>query len=228
MDTIHNVSPIQAEIPAKPLMRGWSHALAACASLLLTIALCWHSRTDLPRFISLLIFGLSMLELYTVSACYHIGHWREKPRRLLRTIDHANIFVLIAGTYTPLCFNLLSGWLRIAILVVIWILAALGVGLAIFTLHLPRWVTATLYIGMGWVVLLAIPAFLTVVPWYAVATLLLGGMLYTIGAVVYACKRPNLFPRIFGFHEVFHLFVIAGSVAFASCIWIWVLNVPRR
>jgi hemolysin III len=227
MNTTDEVLPLQAEISAKPLMRGWSHALAACASLLLAIAFCWYSRTDLPRLISLLIFGLSMLELYTVSACYHIGHWREKPRRFLRTIDHANIFVLIAGTYTPLCFNLLSGWLRITILAVIWTLAVLGVGLAIFTPHLPRWVTVTLYIGMGWVVILALPAFLKIVPWYAVTTLLLGGVFYTIGAVVYARKRPDPFPRIFGFHEVFHLFVIAGSVAFSLCIWIWALHVPR-
>src|SRR5260370_35548450 len=110
MDKTLHVSPAQEEILAKPLMRGWSHALAGFASSLLTIALCWRSRADLPSLISLLVFGLSMMELYTVSAFYHVGRWREKPRRLLRTIDHANIFVLIAGTYTPLCFNLLSGW----------------------------------------------------------------------------------------------------------------------
>jgi hemolysin III len=227
MNKVFTVSPVPSDIPAKPLMRGWSHVLAALASLLLTVALCWRSSTDLPRLISLLIFGLSMLELYSISALYHVGRWREKPRRILRAIDHANIFVLIAGTYTPLCFNILSGWLRIVILVVIWALAALGVGLAIFTLHLPRWITAALYIGMGWVVVLALPAFLAVLPWYAVAILLLGGVLYTIGAIVYARKRPDPFPRVFGFHEVFHLFVIAGSAAFASCIWIWAVTFPR-
>ncbi|HEX7737791.1 MAG TPA: hemolysin III family protein [Ktedonobacteraceae bacterium] len=211
----------------KPLMRGWSHALAALASLILTLALCWQSRADVARLISLLIFGLSMLELYTISALYHIGRWRPLADRVLRAIDHANIFVMIAGTYTPLCFNLLSGWLRVTILAVIWSLAVIGVGLAILTLHLPRWVNAALYIGMGWVVILALPAFLAVIPWYAVAILLLGGVLYTLGAVVYARKRPNPFPRVFGFHEVFHLFVIAGSIAFASCIWIWALQVPR-
>lgn len=227
MNKVFTVSPVPSDIPAKPLMRGWSHVLAALASLLLTVALCWRSSTDLPRLISLLIFGLSMLELYSISALYHVGRWREKPRRILRAIDHANIFVLIAGTYTPLCFNILSGWLRIVILVVIWTLAAFGVGLAIFTLHLPRWITAALYIGMGWVVVLALPAFLAVLPWYAVAMLLLGGVLYTLGAIVYARKRPDPFPRIFGFHEVFHLFVIAGSTAFASCIWIWAVTFPR-
>ncbi len=218
MNKVLQTSPITTQ-PSKPLMRGWSHALAAFASLLLTIALCWLSRADFPRLISLLIFGLSMLELYTISSLYHIGRWNARPAHVLRAIDHANIFVLIAGTYTPLCFNLLSGWLRVTILVVIWTLAVLGVGLAIFTLRLPRWITATLYIGMGWVVVLALPAFLAVIPWYEVATLVLGGVLYTLGAVVYARKRPDPFPRVFGFHEVFHLFVIAGSIAFASIIY---------
>lgn len=230
MNKVLQDAPAVAVAPSaakKPLMRGWSHALAALASLLLTLALCWQSRADLARLISLLIFGLSMLELYTMSALYHIGRWKARPARVLRAIDHANIFVMIAGTYTPLCFNLLSGWLRVTILVVIWSLAAVGVTLAIFTLHLPRWINAALYIGMGWVVILALPAFLAVIPWYAVATLLLGGVLYTLGAVVYARKRPDPFPRVFGFHEVFHLFVIAGSIAFASCIWIWALHVPR-
>ena len=228
MNTTLQDAQTAPELPAKkPLMRGWSHALAALASLLLTIALCWQSRTDLLRLISLLIFGLSMLELYTLSALYHIGRWSKRTAHVLRAIDHANIFVMIAGTYTPLCFNLLSGWLRVTILLVIWTLAALGVGLAIFTLRLPRWITATLYIGMGWVVVLALPAFLVAMPWYGVTLLFLGGVLYTVGAFVYARKRPNPFPRMFGFHEVFHLFVIAGSAAFATCIWIWVLHAPQ-
>ena len=212
----------------KPLLRGWFHAVAAVGAVALTIVLCWLSRGDTPRLISMLIFGLSMVELYTVSATYHIGRWPERTRRVLRSLDHANIFVLIAGTYTPLCFNILDGWLRITILSVIWFLAVLGVAFSVLTLRLPRWVGASLYIGMGWVVVLALPAFLVVLPWTAVATLMLGGVLYTIGAVVYARRWPNPFPRILGFHEIFHLFVIAGSVAFAACIWIWALPFPRR
>ncbi len=212
----------------KPLLRGWSHAAAAVASIVLTIILCWLSRADMPRLISMLIFGLSMIELYTVSALYHIINWGGPTRRVLRSIDHANIFVLIAGTYTPLCFNILTGWVRLTILIVIWILAILGVGLSISRLKLPRWVTVALYVGMGWVVVLALPAFLAVLPWIAVAILLLGGILYTIGAIVYARKQPDPFPRIWGYHEIFHLFVILGSIAFAACVWIWVLPFPRH
>lgn len=227
-DTVANAVDKEVEKISKPLLRGWFHAGAAVGAVALTVILCWLSRGDTPRLISMLLFGLSMVELYTVSATYHIGRWPERTRRVLRSLDHANIFVLIAGTYTPLCFNILDGWLRITILSIIWLLAALGIAFSVLTLRLPRWVSASLYIGMGWVALLAIPGFLAVLPWTAVATLVLGGLLYTIGAVVYARRWPNPFPRVLGFHEIFHLFVIAGSIAFAACIWIWALPFPRR
>lgn len=227
-DHVVNVVDKEVEKIIKPLLRGWFHAVAAVGAVVLTILLCWLSRGDTPRLISMLIFGLSMIELYMVSATYHIGRWPERTRRVLRSLDHANIFVLIAGTYTPLCFNILDGWLRITILSVIWFLAVLGVAFSVLTLRLPRWVGASLYIGMGWVVILALPAFLALLPWTAVATLILGGVLYTIGAIIYARRWPNPFPRTLGFHEIFHLFVIAGSVAFAVCIWIWALPFPRR
>jgi hemolysin III len=204
----------------KPLLRGWSHALAAVGALALTIVFCWLSRNDVPRLLSLLIYGLSMIELYTVSATYHIGRWSVGTRHVLRAVDHANIFVLIAGTYTPLCFNLLTGWVRVAILVTIWALALTGIGLAVINERLPRWGNASLYVGMGWGALPVLPALVGVMHW-GVALMVLGGLLYTIGAVVYARKRPNPSPRIFGYHEVFHLFVIAGSVAFAGAIGGW-------
>lgn len=212
---------------SKPFLRGWFHAFAALGAVILTIALCWRSRTDPLRLISLVIYGLSMIELYTVSATYHLGNWREPVRSRLRAIDHANIFVLIAGTYTPLCYSLLNGWFRPTILIVVWLLAIVGVALATLTLKTPRWVTAGLYVGMGWVVVLALPTFLTIVPWFAVGLLLLGGILYTIGAVIYARRWPNPFPRVFGFHEIFHLFVIAGSVAFAVAVWFWAFPIPH-
>src|SRR5579862_3511687 len=180
-NTLHSALAVPTRPVQKPLMRGWSHALAAFASLVLVVVFCVESWSDGPLLIALLIFGVSMLELYTISALYHIGRWGPRTARVLRAIDHANIFVLIAGTYTPLCFHLLSGWLRITILAVIWGLAATGVSLAVFALRLPRWVNAALYIGMGWMVLLALPAFLAVIPWYAVALLGLGGLLYTVG-----------------------------------------------
>ncbi len=214
----------------KPLLRGWFHAAAALVAVGVTVILCWLSRSDIPRFFSLLIFGLSMIELYTVSAIYHILTWSPAKRRVWRAIDHANIFVLIAGTYTPLCFNLLTGWVRSSLLITIWALAVIGIVLTITTLKSPppRWINVTLYIAMGWVAILALPAFLAVVPWITVATLLLGGLFYTLGGIVYARRRPDPIPHILGYHEIFHLFVIAGGVAFAACIWIWALPFPRQ
>ncbi|WP_161982268.1 PAQR family membrane homeostasis protein TrhA [Dictyobacter alpinus] len=219
----------QVQQKIKPLLRGWFHAAAALASVILTLVLCWYSRADLPRFISLFIFGLSMIEMYTVSAIYHIVHWEPAKRRVWRALDHANIFVLIAGTYTPLCFNILSGWVRITLLTTIWLLALAGIVFALFpyALRVPKWFSASIYILMGWIAVLAMPAFLAVLPWSFVFTMIAGGLLYTIGAIAYATRWPNPFPRVFGYHEIFHIFVIAGSVAFASCVWIWALTFPR-
>jgi len=214
-------------IQPKPLLRGWFHAGAALASLIFTIALVWASAYDPPRMVSMLIFGLSMVELYTVSAIYHIGRWQPRVHRVLRSLDHSNIFILIAGTYTPICFNVLNGWLRPATLVAIWSLALAGVVLAIFKLNLPRWVGSLLYVGMGWVSVLVVPAIVQALGWGPVLLLMLGGILYTVGAVIYAMKWPNPFPRVLGFHEVFHLFVIAGSIVFAIVITVWVLPYPR-
>lgn len=211
----------------KPLLRGWFHAFAAFGSVAMTIGLLLQTYHDWLRFLSMLTFGLSLIELYTVSAIYHIGSWKGRGRTVLRALDHANIFVVIAGTYTPFCVNVLSGWLRIVVLALIWTLALAGVVSSVFTLRLPRWASTALYLGMGWVSLVALPRFWELLPWEAVGLLFAGGLLYTVGAVIYGLKKPNPLPRFFGFHEIFHLFVIAGGVAFAVAIWVWVVPFPR-
>jgi hemolysin III len=211
----------------KPLLRGWSHAAAAVAALVTTVALVALSGADVARAVSMLIFGLSMILMYVVSAIYHIGRWRPETTRVLRALDHANIYVLIAGTFTPLCLNVLDGSFRTTMLAIVWSVAIAGVALSVFTEHLPRFVTAGLYIGMGWIGVVVVPAFARLMPWPAVAVLLLGGLLYTVGALVYALRRPDPYPRVFGFHEVFHLFVIGGSAAFTVTIWVWVLPFAR-
>lgn len=211
----------------KPLMRGWFHIFAALGSVAATVGLLLRTLDDPLRLLSLLVFGLSTIELYTVSAIYHVGWWKGRRRTVLRALDHANIFVLIAGTYTPICVNVLSGWLRIALLALIWLLALVGVAGAVFTLRLPRWVSTGLYIVMGWVALISAPVLIRLLPWEAIGLLVGGGVLYTIGALFYALKRPNPFPRVFGYHEIFHLFVIAGGTAFVVMIWGWVVPFPR-
>jgi len=223
MDT----SSAAALLLPKPLLRGWFHAGAGVASVIITIIFCAITAHDPPKLVSLLIFGLTMVELYTVSAVYHIGRWSEQPRKVLRSIDHANIFLLIAGTYTPLCFNLLHGWFRVALLVGIWSLAAIGLGLAVYTTHLPRWLSPLLYVLMGWTALLAMPAFAAATSWALILLLLTGGILYSVGALIYGRRWPNPSPRIFGFHEIFHIFVIAGSIVFVIVMFIWVIPFMR-
>jgi hemolysin III len=190
---------------------------------MLTVLLCWASWGEWPKMVAMLVFGLSMIEMYTISAIYHIGRWQERRWRVLRSLDHANIFLLIAGTYTPLAVVILTGWLQVALLTLIWLLALGGVALSIFARRLPRGIRSTLYVVMGWVSLPALPALMQVLPLTAIGLLILGGVLYMVGAVIYARQRPDPFPRVFGFHEVFHLLVIAGNLAFVAVIVLWVL-----
>ncbi len=214
-------------VTPKPLLRGWLHAGAAVGAIVLTVALCGRSSQDLPRFLSMLVFGLSMVELFAVSAIYHIGKWRPAVHSKLRAVDHANIFILIAGTYTPVFFNALTGWIRPTFLAAVWILALMGIALAAFTIRWPRWVGTSLYIIMGWVSVLAVPALLETLTYEPILVILLGGVAYTLGAVVYALKKPNPSPRIFGFHEIFHLLVVLGAALDAAAIWAWILPLPR-
>jgi len=206
---------------AKPLLRGWFHAVAAAISVVFTAVMLVASSPNAQRMLALLVFGLSMMLLYTVSAVYHIGRWSHRVHAVLRSLDHSNIFVLIAGTYTPLCVVALQGWGRFAMLVSIWALAIGGVFLSVFKPSVPRWVGTALYIIMGWISLLVLPFFWSALSGWAVGSMALGGLLYTIGAVIYAMKRPNPIPAVLGFHEVFHLFVIAGSIVFATVVWIY-------
>jgi hemolysin III len=216
-----------AEKILKPLLRGWFHAFAAIAWIGVIVFLCWESSEDLPRMFSVLVFGVSTFILYAVSAIYHIFDWRGIWHKIWRTFDHANIFVLIAGTYTPICFNVLSDWVRIITLSAIWLMALAGIVISILGNRISRGVRTGFYLSMGWVSLLTFPALISVLPWYAVGFLFLGGAFYTVGALVYALRRPNPFPNYFGFHEIFHIFVIAGGTAFTLCIYFWVLPYPR-
>ena len=214
-------------VAGKPLLRGWSHAVAVVPAVAATVILISQSRDDLPRLLSMLVYGVSLIALYATSALYHIGSWAGRWRTTLRAIDHTNIFLVIAGTYTPICVNLLSGWLRPTVLISIWIVAAAGVTFSVAALRLPRWLGVTLYVGAGWIALVPAPTLVQTLPLPASVLLLGGGLLYTAGATIYACRRPDPLPHIFGYHEIFHLFVIAGSAAFFVLIWVWVIPFPR-
>ena len=168
-------------------------------------------RGDLLVLAAMVVYGVSLCILFGASSLYHGFPGSAARTSVLRKIDHAAIYVLIAGSYTPVLFVALHGAWRIATLASIWGIAIAGVMLTMWFVHAPRWLSATVYIAMGWFAV--VPAFKLVPALPHVVTLLiaLGGLLYTLGAVIYATRTLNLLPRRFGFHEVFHLFVLAGA-----------------
>lgn len=165
-----------------------------------------------PRGIaSVAVYGVSMVMLYASSSTYHLLHVRTATRARLRQLDHAMVPVFIAGTYTPFCVIALPGILGHGVLIAIWTMAFGGLLKSIFWIHSPRWVTAGVFVVMGWlIVVAAYPLALAVGP-DIVAYILAGGCAYTLGAAVYARKWPDPWPATFGFHEIWHLFVLVGS-----------------
>jgi hemolysin III len=218
----------RVEAAAKPLLRGYLHLGAAILAVIGTVALLILATGDWPKQVTLVIYGLSSVWLFGMSALYHIGSWEPGRKALLRRLDHANIFILIAGTYTPIAFNVMTGWWRIGILAAVWGLALAGIIAAAPRLSLPRWLMVALYLATGWVALAAIPEIAHNLGLGAILMLVLGGALYTVGALAYTFKRPNPWPRVFGYHEVFHLCTIAANAVFFAFMVIYVVPFVRR
>ncbi len=191
---------------------GLTHLGGAIAAFIGLVALLLIGWGDWVHEVSLTIYGVSLILMLTASACYHLI--KASPRRLLflRKLDHTSIYLLIAGTYTPICMNLFSGIWNWGMLAVIWAFALVGTIVKLFVINAPRWITVVVYIVMGWLGILALPQLLTAIPNGGLFLLLLGGILFTLGAVVYATKTLDFYPNVFGFHEVWHLFVLAGCL----------------
>jgi hemolysin III len=211
----------------KPLLRGYSHAVMAPIALVLTVYLAWVTAGDLGRQLSLLVYGCALVLLFSVSAMYHIGNWPQQAREVLRRFDHSNIFLVIAGTYTPICMVLLSGWWRIGILSVVWVLSLTGIVVTVSGVPMRRGLMTALYVIVGWVAVAAIPKILSTVGFTGGGFILAAGILYSMGAVCYALKWPPLWRRVFSYHEVFHLFVIGASVLFFFFMLGYVIPLPR-
>jgi hemolysin III len=199
---------------SKPLLRGWSHGLAALVSIAGLVALILVTRHDPAKLVSMIVYGTGLVLLFGVSGTYHIFNWPSKVKDWLRRADHATIFVFIAATYTPLAFNVLDGWWRIGVLVAIWTCAVVGVAGAAPFLRIPPRPLAGLYLAMGWLVVVALVPLTAALGWAAAALMALGGLQYSLGAAAYAFKKPRLWPRVFGYHELFHVAVITASLTF--------------
>jgi len=165
----------------------------------------------LDRLVALGVFGGSLISLYGASALYHLLPLSPAGVARLRRLDHMTIFVLIAGTYTPVCLLALKGGWRVGLLGAVWGLALCGVLLKLLWMDAPRWLSVALYLAMGWLAVVAAPAILEAVPAGGILWLLAGGVVYSVGALIYGLKRPDPLPGVFGFHELWHLFVLAGS-----------------
>jgi hemolysin III len=193
----------------KPLLRGVSHLIAAAAAVPAVVALLWHAQGQAAQ-LGAAVYGGSLILLFGVSATYHRRFWSLRARRVVGRLDHAAIFLLIAGTYTPLGL-LIGPGAGHRMLATVWIGAALGVALVVGWHGLGKRLRAGIYVVLGWAVAPVLPELRAAVGDGAMALFFAGGALYTVGAVIYAVRRPDPFPRTFGFHEIFHLLVIAAA-----------------
>lgn len=194
-------------------VNGLSHLAAALAAMVGMIGLVVIGKSSVGKELSLLIYGTTLVLLFSASATYHLVRGSPRVLGALRKLDHAAIYLLIAGSYTPFCYNMFSGFWKWGLLAIVWSLALVGVLLTMFFMRVPRWLNTSIYVVLGWLALLGIGEMLAKLPPGALAWLCIGGILYTLGAVIYAAKLFNFVPGKMGFHEVWHIFVILGALA---------------
>jgi hemolysin III len=194
---------------AKPKLRGWFHAVTSPLALASGIVLIALAPTG-PGRAAAVAYAVTSVVLFTTSAIYHRGHWGTVAERRLKRLDHANIFLLIAGSYTPFAVLALNGAARAAVLSAVWGTALLGVAFRVFWVNAPRWLYVPLYIGLGWAAAFFVPQLIHGAGIAAFVLIAAGGLLYTFGGLVYGLKRPNPSPRWFGFHEIFHACTVAA------------------
>jgi len=182
--------------------------IIAIGSLVLVVL----SKGDISTQIVSIIYGLSGIFLFSASFMYHSKKQMENDKTIWRKLDHTAIFFLIAGTYTPLCFLYLDGKMRWGSLIAQWSLVVLGTLFKFLFINAPRVLGTIIYLLMGWLVMVPMATLVKTMPRVAFLFLVAGGLSYTIGAIIYACKKPNPLPGFFGFHEIFHLFISGGAI----------------
>ncbi len=200
----------------KPRLRGLFHLWGFAVFAVLGAVLVATTSGGRER-VAAAAFGGALVLTFGISALYHRGNWRPAARRVMRRLDHASIYVLIAGTYTPYGLLVLSGAWQLSILGVVWIGAALAIVQRVFWLDAPRWVPVAAGISLGWIGVIVLPQVIEASGFSGTFLVAAGGVLYTLGAIVYAFQRPDFRPAVFGFHELFHvLTVLAASCQFAA------------
>lgn len=188
----------------------WAGAALALAGLIALLVVGW---TTPAKVISLVIYGISLIAMFSASATYHMVTVKERALEIFRKVDHSAIYLLIAGTYTPFCVNAFQGFWKWGMLIIIWSLALIGITVKVFYVRAPRWLNAGIYLVMGWLCIGAAGQMLAALPVWVLGWLVAGGIIYSLGAIVYMTKIFNFVPGIFGFHEIWHLFVLAAATA---------------
>jgi len=196
---------------SKPKLRGWLHAVMFPVAFVAGVVLVALAGTREAR-ISSAIFSLAAVLLFGASALLHRGSWSPRVTRMLRRLDHSNIFLIIAGTYTPLAVLALPPDKGRVLLWIVWIGALIGVAFRVLWVGAPRWLYTPVYVALGWVAVIYLPDLLDGAGVGVVVLILIGGVLYSAGALIYGLKRPNPSPRWFGFHEVFHSLTVAAFI----------------
>jgi hemolysin III len=222
-------SVVARSAPAdQPLLRGWLHVVAAVGAAAFTVVLLPHAVGDWLRLTTLLLYCLASVWLFAWSAIYHVVTWSPSRLKLVRAVDHGNIYIVIAATSTAISGNVLDGWQRLVPLVAVWVFTLIGVTVTVLHVQVPTATKVAFYILTGLTSVLAAPALIAALPLEAIVAIIAGSLVYIVGGFVYTLRRPDPFPRVFGYHEVFHLLVIAGSAIFGTVIWRWVLPLAAR
>ena len=211
---------------AKPLLRGVLHQAAFFVSLVVgTLLIAFSTDAGASRQTAAAVFACSVAFCFGVSALYHRGSWAPHVRLVMRRLDHAGIYLLIAGTYTPVCLLTLDGAWRFAVLAIVAAAAAAAIVLVVAWVAAPNWLAAALAIAIGWVGVVLLPQLVTRLEPAAIVLLVLGGIAYTAGGVIYARRRPNPVPAVFGYHELFHALTIMGVACQYVAIAVFVIRV---
>jgi hemolysin III len=190
-----------------------THLSTAAAALIGTILLLIFGQGDLVIKLSLLIYGISLVLMFASSGVYHGVVAETRVIQRLRKMDHSAIYLLIAGSYTPICLYFFQGFWQWGMLAIIWGFGIIGIVVKLFVINAPRWITAGVYLVMGWLSIMAVQEIIRTMPPAAIFWLITGGLFYSIGAIIYITKKMDLIPGVFGFHEVWHIFVILGALS---------------
>jgi hemolysin III len=223
MDTHAAAGTVASAPRPRPKLRGWIHAAMVPAAVIAGVLLWQASAPAMPSRLSVLVFAASLVGLYAVSSIYHVPDWSARIRRILSRCDLVMIKIFIAGTFTPVAIHALDGAWRTWSLVAAWLVVVVGAVVIVSPLKAPRWLSTAGYLAFGW--LGAIPAaqLIGALDWQALGLIALGGLLYTVGATIYARRWPDPWPHVFGYHEIFHLLVVAGATAHYLAIWRYVV-----